>query len=100
MPTLLRFLEFCEDCHQNNFTSSSVPLVQSQSEPEIVALRYLQRDPEEKVYVQDLASLLILMFTRVLRLDGRLQSRAFCFELFAVLCSSWPSLPITPFYIL
>jgi len=63
IPTLLQFLEFCEDSHN---PISSVPQVRSQLEPEIMALRYLRWEPEEAVHVQGLAPLLISVFTRVL----------------------------------
>ena len=94
VPTLLRFLEFCEDYHRNNPTSTSVPQVPSQFEPEIIALRYLRLEPKEEAHVRGQAPLLVSVLTRVLRLDDRLRSRALGLELFAVLWTARPSLPL------
>ena len=44
--------------------------------------------------LRSLALLLVSVFARVLQLDDRLQPRALNFELFAVLRSSWPFLPL------
>ena len=93
-PTLLQFLEFCEDCHQHNLIPTSTLQATSQLDPEIIALRYLRLEPKEEAHVRCQAPLLASVLTRVLRLDDRLKSRALGFEILAVLPYSWPSLPL------
>lgn len=87
VPTRLRLLGLCESCHRNDHAHL-------QLEPEIIALRHLRLEPEEEAHVQSQAPRLVSVLTRVLRFDDRLRSRALGFELFSVLWSSWPSLPL------
>ena len=94
VPTLLRLLGLCEYCHQNDRAPTSTHHAPLQWEPEIVALRHLRPEPEEAAYVQSQAPRLVSVLTRVLRFDDRLRSRALGFELFSGLWSSWPLLPL------
>jgi len=93
VPTLLRFLELCEDCHQSNPAFASVPQLSSQLEPEIVALQILRSVFSREEALHGTATMLVLVLTRVLRPEDRLQSRKLGLVLFVQLWHCWPSLP-------
>jgi len=99
-PTLLRFLELCEDCHQSNPALAPIPQLSSQLEPEIVALQILRSMFSGEELLHDIAPMLVSVLTRVLRPEDRLQSRTLGLALFVELWRCWPSLPqcdrITP----
>ncbi|KAF9645206.1 hypothetical protein BDM02DRAFT_3131226 [Thelephora ganbajun] len=91
-PTLLRFLELCEDYHRNNPISTSIPHVPSQLEPEVTTLQILRSASREEENLFDLTPMLVSVLEKVLRPGDRLQSRALGLELFAGLWHCWSSL--------
>ena len=90
VPTLLRFLELCEDFHRSNSIPTLKPEVPSDPEPEISALRILRLRYYRHFSV--LTPTMVSVLTRVLRPDDRLQSRVLGLGLFARLWLCWPSL--------
>jgi len=93
-PTLLRFLELCEDHYRSDpvFTLKPEHPIPSTQNSEIIALQLLRYSIGNKYDMADLAPMLISVLTRILRSDDRLQSRALGLELFAEMWRFWPFL--------